>query len=1739
MALRASELLLIVRAQNQASGALRRIAGDLRGLSSVGGLQARGKALQVARNQIMLQRQISKNELESIENGKRSIAMQRAYAGNQLTMMHQARQRAGIDQAYRRNQEAVLANEARTMKLQAQQARLAEKGITGTPWIVNQKNLKQAAIAAERLRFEHGRLGQQVSIADAAMAKQVLTTQELDARQAQLSSRASVLRQRIANYGDRLKLNTTEILANNKAISAARWDRVGAGGRILQHTGRLLNMFGIVAGATLGYAALKATQFSTSITLAATQTREIGHSFVQTAKNSDYLQKRILGLMTQFPATADEMSKSAYDIYSSLNISLPGGIRLLKLFNQAAVAGQTGLDEVTQAGITVMNNFRIKVPQATKAFQKMFAAVRFGRMTFAEFVKMMPQLSPAFAAAGYGLTEMAQAAAFMTRVMPNTARAATSLARLTEIMGRKDFVTGAKAAGVTITDLHNRLLPLPEIIDRLAKKFPEIAKAIKSGRGDVALQNFFKTITALGSATGKGGTMGTIQARRAFTFFVTQSKLAHQVYGQVARDQNEFTQALRAMEKTTGVRWGVFVNQLKALGLAIGSQVVPALLKMEGPIRRMVKWWQNLDDATKRTVTRWATYASIAAILAGGIGLIGGAVVRLFALFGRLFGFMTGLGAIFTTVGLAAAALTGHIKALSDILDVIVNFGTGSFAGWAITMGIAASAAVRLSSALKGAAAAEGAVAGGGILAGLLGRGRAGARAFSIGRQAAGLRVGLMSAVGAAGLLTGSLGLAVGTIALGSAGLFLWKRHMDSAKKAADQVAEALDRARRVASIPTSGAKLLGGIGGPATEAERQAINIRTITRSIADLQKQLATAPRGERAGIRDQIRGLQLDLIDARRGMRQNYADISKDFAGFTASFAGQARNMRAIAGGEIRLEGLLKLRDAFKRGGIAGVGVLTQDFKDLARTLGVPMNAGLAAVNERIKATSASLEIFRQKSQEGAVALRTNFNRAVRDLAEVYMPKIKLTPNMLRDMFSVALQKRRMITIPEMKLIAKAELDKRSISKMPAILQRQFRAAVKIRVTLDAKDAAFQKSVRNLTLFGAKPFSKFKVKPDVDTKGIQSKFNILKTPIEKPVRIKLPDLRAIGGAISTGIQLGMTPVSQTVITTVIKRPFQEGLQTHSPSKWMARNVGAPIMQGIIQGILSERGELQKTAMITANIFAGGVIEEAESKKRKITAALLTKDLEAQRNQYFKFNNALARLARRGAPKELIDQLAALGPEAADKIAQLSRMSKPQLDKYIRIWKQTQNEIKRSMRSTQEEIKSAQSSFIDDLVSRIRDMYNDIKSTVREQFGDLFAGPMNLSEMTGENYQNALKDYQSSVADYQGQLADLYKQLGETQAEAGQRLADAIKQRMDELQGLFGQLFSGEWLSGVEVQTKIEWGQKLGFDDLQKDLDSQVNRFKRWRELLVSLAAKVPPELAKQLEDLGPEAVDKLEILNSGTNDQLTKYISTWKEGQQAIAGVANQTTVDTSDITARVNEILGQIAQVTQKLSELQMPHQLTGADIIADLRGQIDAWFQYQDVLQTLIDRGLPAELIQQLRALGPQALPYLIALAGMTDTQLAEYVKLWEEKEKAISDSTLKMLNEQLRLWYEYGRKIALNIIAGIDSQSQKLEKYFREIILSILKGMNWPPPPITPPNTNDDRDDSLKIKPGGTVTPVGPGTTGTGRGTGVTAYQNPNGNNPVVNMVVNAYADESLDSVLARAAFRLTTKVPG
>jgi len=723
MALRVGEMMVIIRAQDFASRTLRRVGSEFTGLS-------REQRMQAMREQVALNKARAAGRVALAESNARRLNYVRngVMMRKELTAQIQALERFEAAQASAMKGGRFVAGRAPgTMKefrdasraldqmgLKAQavfrrvdraQQAISTGAATGKGAAARARELRNASRAARSLTSEEV----QMALAQEQLSKNV---GRFEQRLGGLSGTLQRAGRNVGIMGNEIFKSRRELqlayqgltdaqraeLAFNKALAAMPAERLDRVAHALSGVGRTLQLFGAVGVAAFGFAAHAAANFDTQMSLAATQARDLGASSEQIHERMGQLQNGIHGagqevagvldLMSQYPASADQMSKATYDIFSSMDLERGGvidvvkGLGLLKDANKIAVAGGVDLNEATSAMITVLNNFDPQLQNTTKQFDTMFNIVRFGRMTMSEFNIMMNKIAPAAADAGNSLKDVGGAMAFLTTVMPSQRMVATGISRLLEFLRHPDTVAGLKKFGVDAKDTTGKLRPLDKILEDIANRFPQVTTGQKSAA------EFFREITAAGRGGGRG-IIGTQEGRRAFSELMTHLTEYFDAQRRVEKNTNEFARAQAAQMKSLGVQWGIFVNQVKALALAIGQDAIPVFAQLGEAASRLMNFWKGLSPEARKMIVTIGVLASIGALLGGVFLTIGGALMSLEAMFRRI---VPGIGKATGTLGAFRMALgrLGTMAAIAVVFNVAMK---GNATGMDLLQGAVAGAA--------------------------------------------------------------------------------------------------------------------------------------------------------------------------------------------------------------------------------------------------------------------------------------------------------------------------------------------------------------------------------------------------------------------------------------------------------------------------------------------------------------------------------------------------------------------------------------------------------------------------------------------------------------------------------------------------------------------------------------------------------------------------------------------------------------------------------------------------------------------------------------------------------------------------------------------------------------------------------------------------------------------------------------------------------------------------------------
>lgn len=124
--------------------------------------------------------------------------------------------------------------------------------------------------------------------------------------------------------------------------------------------------------------------------------------------------------------------------------------------------------------------------------------------------------------------------------------------------------------------------------------------------------------------------------------------------------------------------------------------------------------------------------------------------------------------------------------------------------------------------------------------------------------------------------------------------------------------------------------------------------------------------------------------------------------------------------------------------------------------------------------------------------------------------------------------------------------------------------------------------------------------------------------------------------------------------------------------------------------------------------------------------------------------------------------------------------------------------------------------------------------------------------------------------------------------------------------------------------------------------------------------------------------------------------------------------------------------------------------TGGDLLKDLRGQVNNFRRFQTDLNKLQRRGAPPELINQIRQMGPEALPMIDILTKMQPRQWRAYVAAFQQGQNLIKRQTMKDLNSQLALYRKFGTNVGKQIVLGIREQNAPMRSEIRSLVLRMF-----------------------------------------------------------------------------------------
>jgi len=342
-------------------------------------------------------------------------------------------------------------------------------------------------------------------------------------------------------------------------------------------------------------------------------------------------------MAVEFGQSTAALADGLYDILSA-TIPPERALELLRAGTKAAVGGFTDAKTSISALITIMQAYDSELKNASDASDFLFSVVKRGRLDYAALAANLGKVAPVAAATGVKLEEFGAALALVTRGMPDTERATTSLANIIEtfLKNTDDAVAIADKLGIEMSSAGIKAKGLLYVIQKLSQVEPDLVAKIFPRRR--ALRGL---IIAVRKAKELGVDIDVIADRAG---------RADEAYQKVAQTLTQrFKQA-----------WQAILAFFEEIGAAVA-----------GPLKNFFVWLTE----TLGMLKQWASENHGLIQSVGKLGLVlGGIAIGLMTLGAAIQGVAFVLGGLtmaLTVAKVSAIAFAGVITALASPIGVL------------------------------------------------------------------------------------------------------------------------------------------------------------------------------------------------------------------------------------------------------------------------------------------------------------------------------------------------------------------------------------------------------------------------------------------------------------------------------------------------------------------------------------------------------------------------------------------------------------------------------------------------------------------------------------------------------------------------------------------------------------------------------------------------------------------------------------------------------------------------------------------------------------------------------------------------------------------------------------------------------------------------------------------------------------------------------------------------------------
>lgn len=238
--------------------------------------------------------------------------------------------------------------------------------------------------------------------------------------------------------------------------------------------------------------------------------------------------------------------------------------------------------------------------------------------------------------------------------------------------------------------------------------------------------------------------------------------------------------------------------------------------------------------------------------------------------------------------------------------------------------------------------------------------------------------------------------------------------------------------------------------------------------------------------------------------------------------------------------------------------------------------------------------------------------------------------------------------------------------------------------------------------------------------------------------------------------------------------------------------------------------------------------------------------------------------------------------------------------------------------------------------------------------------------------------------------------------------------------------------------TQAEVIKIQRIEEDSAKKILDIQKKSMTEKIKMMEESDKKLLEEIKLFLED--KKSLEQLSLVDEAAiweksiklfSDGTKQKVEAQKAYQAALKTINDEIIKTNEDYAGKMANISAKLREEEQKLTEeyeksvndrasalqnfvgvfdfFEVKIEKTGEDLLANLTSQVHGFKRWQQEIDELATKAIDKGLLEELRAMGPKALPELIALNSLTDAQMSQYSALYREKSKLAREQAEKEL----------------------------------------------------------------------------------------------------------------------------------